>query len=65
MYLEQIMVKVGLLPSPSKKTYFTSYNESPLKAMKNAFYFILKALLVFKIFKKNFFLTFGHEEKMV
>ena len=29
--------------------------ESPLKVMKNAFYFILKALFVFKIFK---FLTF-------
>ena len=25
--------------------------ESPLKTMKNAFYFILKALLVLKIFK--------------
>ena len=49
--LEQIMVKVVLLPSPSKKTYFTAYNESPLKVMKNAFYFILKVLFVFKIFK--------------
>ena len=29
--LEQIMVKVVLLHSPSKKTYFTAYNESPLK----------------------------------
>ena len=26
-------------------------NESPLKMMKNAFYFTLKALLVLKIFK--------------
>ena len=26
-------------------------NESPLKMMENAFYFILKALLVLKIFK--------------
>ena len=49
--LEQIMVKVVLLHSPSKKTYFTAYNESPLKVMKNAFCFILKALFVFKIFK--------------
>ena len=38
--------------------------ESPLKMMKNAFYFILKALFVLKIFK---FLSrlFGHVEKTV
>ena len=37
--------------------------ESPLKMMKNVFYFILKALFVLKIFK---FLSglFGHVEKM-
>ena len=36
--------------------------ESPLKMMKNAFYFTLKALFVLKIFK---FLSsiFGHVEK--
>ena len=36
--------------------------ESPLKMMKNAFYFILKALFVLKIYK---FLSrlFGHVEK--
>ena len=36
--------------------------ESPLKMMKNAFYFTLKPLLVFKIFK---FLSgrFGQSEK--
>ena len=37
--------------SPSKKNCFISFNESPLKMMKNAFYFILKALLVLKVFK--------------
>ena len=36
--------------------------ESPLKTMKNAFYFTLKAILVLKIFKFLFWL-FGHVEK--
>ena len=45
-----------------KKFLFISFNESPLKIMKNAFYFILKALLVLKIFT---FLSwhFGHVEE--
>ena len=34
-----------------KKFLFICFNESPLKMMKNAFYFTLKALFVFKIFK--------------
>ena len=34
-----ILFKVGL--SPSKKNWFICFNESPLKMMKNAFYFIL------------------------
>ena len=34
-----------------KKFFFICFNESPLKIMKNAFYFILKALFVLKIFK--------------
>ena len=52
--------KVGL--SPSKKTCVTCFIESPLKMMKNAFYFIVKALFVPKIFK---FLSrvFGHVGK--
>ena len=37
--------------SPSKKNYFTFFNENPLKMMKNAFYFILEALFVHRIFK--------------
>ena len=36
--------------------------ESPLKMMKNAFYFTLKALFVFKIFKFLLWL-FGHVQK--
>ena len=44
-----ILIKVGL--SPSKKVYFIYFNESPLKMMKNAFYFMLKALFVLKILK--------------
>ena len=36
--------------------------ESPLKMMKNTFYFILKALFVLKIFK-FLSLLFGHVEK--
>ena len=42
-------VKVGL--SLSKKKCVICFIESPLKMMKNAFYFILKALSVLKIFK--------------
>ena len=45
-----------------KKNLFICFNDSPSKMMKNAFYFILKALFVLKIFK-FFFLTFGHVEK--
>ena len=41
-------IKVGLLAS--KK--LVCFNESYLKMMNNAFYFILKALFVLKIFKK-------------
>ena len=43
---------VGL--SPSKKTFFyllQGFKDSPSKMMKNAFYYILKALFVLKIFK--------------
>ena len=55
-----MIVKVGL--SPSKKICVISFIESPLKTIKNAFYFILKALFILKIFK---FLSwhFGHVEK--
>ena len=37
--------KVG--PVPSRKRCFISFNESLLKIMKNAFYFISKAFLIF------------------
>ena len=48
---------------PTKKILFICFNKSPLKVMKNAFYFILKALFVLKIFT---FLSwhFGHVEEM-
>ena len=42
-------IKVGL--SPSKKICVIFFIESHLKIMNNAFYFILKALFVLKIFK--------------
>ena len=53
-------LKVGL--SPSKKNCVIWSIESPLQMMKNAFYFILKALFVLKVFK---FLSwfFGHVGK--
>ena len=35
----------------TKKSLLIYFNESPLKIMKNAFHFILKALFVLKIFK--------------
>ena len=55
-------MKVGL--SPSKKICVICLIENPLKKMKNAFYFILKALFVLKLFK---FLSrlFGHVGKTV
>ena len=42
-------IKVWLLPS--KKVGFMCFNESPLKNMKNIFYFTLEAFSVIKIFK--------------
>ena len=47
-----------------KKYFFVCVTESPLKMIKNAFYFILKTLFTLKIFK---FLSwrFGHIEKTV
>ena len=39
-------VKIGLLTCKKK---FICFNESTLKIMKNAFYFILEALFVLKI----------------
>ena len=35
----------------TKKFLFICFSENPLKMMKNAFYFIFKALFVLKIFK--------------
>ena len=55
-------IKVGL--SPSKTGCVICLVESPLKVMKNAFYFILKALFVLKIFKLLSQL-FGHVGKTV
>ena len=59
-YSDLITFKVGL--SPSKKICFICLIKSPLKMMENAFYFILKAFFVLKIFK---FLSrlFGHVRK--
>ena len=46
--------KLGL--SPSKKVVFLCFNESPLKMMKNVFYFMLKHCLFLRYF--NFCLDF-------
>ena len=57
-------IKIIFLKSDSHfpKIFLIYFNEIPLKMMKNAFYFILKALFVLKIFK---FLSwhFGHVEE--
>ena len=60
-YIRNFDAKVGL--SPSKKICVICFIESPLKMIKNAFYFILKVLFVLKMFK---FLSyfFAHVEKM-
>ena len=52
-------LKVGLLPS---KKMFDMLHESPSKMIKNAFYLILKAFFVLKIFKCLSWL-FGPAEK--
>ena len=49
LFISYIYIKVGF--SLSKKIYFICFNESLLKMMKNAFYVILKALSVLKVFK--------------
>ena len=54
------LLKVGL--SPSKRICFIGFNESHLKVMKSAFYFILKALFVLKLLKLPS--AFGHVEKI-
>ena len=54
-------IKVGL--SPSKTNCVICLIESLSKMMKNAFYFILKALLALKIFKFSSWL-FGHVDKI-
>ena len=48
--------------SPSKKKFVICLIESPLKLLKNNFYFVLKGFFVLKIFK---FLSghFGHVRK--
>ena len=48
--------KVGL--SPSKKYFFIRFNDSPSKMMKNALYFILKALFFLKIFTLHYIYIF-------
>ena len=40
-----------------KRRSIICFNESPLKMMKNVFYFILKALFVLKIFTFIYFLV--------
>ena len=47
-----------------QRKLFIRFIESPLKIMKDAFYFILKAPLVLKILK-YFSWLFGHLEKTV
>ena len=67
MLIEQLYcgIKVGL--SPSKKICVICLLESPIKMMKNALYFILKALFVLKLFVLKLFTFlsryFGHVGK--
>ena len=49
--------------SHSKIFAFIYFNESPLKIMKNIFYFMLKALFVHKILIMTFVLTFWIDKK--
>ena len=45
---EEKEFKVGI--SRSTKSVLIDFNKSPLKMMKNAFYFMLKALFVLEVF---------------
>ena len=58
--LHKSVLKDGLLPS--KKVYFTCFNEATLKVMKNVFNFVLKVLFFLKIFEFLSWL-FGHVGK--
>ena len=58
----EINLKVKL--SPSKKICVICFSEALLKMIKNAFYFMLKALLVLNIFSSFYHDFFGHAEKM-
>ena len=49
MKLSYLLFEVRL--SFSEKVRFICFNEKHLRMMKNAFYFVLKAVFVFKIFK--------------
>ena len=57
-----VMIYFKVRLSPTKNICVICLIESPLTMMKNAFYFILKALFVLKLFK---FLSrlFGHVGK--
>ena len=57
---DRVLLRVGL--SPSKKVVFIWFNESSIKTLKNAFYFMLKALFILEIFKFLSWL-FGYVEK--
>ena len=49
LIISKVCFKVGL--SPSKKVCVVCLTESPMKMMKNIFYFILKAFFVLNISK--------------
>ena len=56
------MFKIGFIAS--KKIVFINFNQSPLKLMKNAFYFMLITLFVVEIFA-FLFCYFGYVGKLI
>ena len=52
------------LHSDLPNKYFFSFNQSPLKMLKNAFYFIFKGLFILKIINFLSWL-FGHIKKVI
>ena len=60
-YIDHVYIKTGL--SPSKNFFFICFNESPLKLMKNYFYFMLKALFVLKVIILESY-RFGYVQKL-
>ena len=58
--METFSVVFKVVPSPSKKTLFVRFNESPLEVVKNAFY-----IMIFWIRKPRLISNFKSEQQVI